>query len=433
MHSMENIIAFILGGGRGSRIYPLTRERSKPAIPFGGKYRIIDIPISNCMNSRIYRIFVLTQYNSKSLNQHINRAYRFDHFNNCFVDVLPAEQTLNSDSWYQGTADAIRQNLKYLDSFPECDTVAILSGDQIYNMDLRKMYQMHVQTNADATIAATIVPRSKVKGFGIMKIDPQVDGGRVIDFIEKPIDPIVIDQYRLNRTDEGIKPAGQDEEYLASMGIYFFKRQVLANILTANQLHDFGKELIPHLIQTHYVATHIFKGYWEDIGTIRSFHQANLDLLGKTPKFSINPATPIYTNPRFLPPSFCINSTLENATVSDGARIYGGVFKNSIIGVRSHIEEGCTFENVLMLGADWTETPEERIANQNKGGIPLGVGKNCVIKDALIDKNACIGNNVQLINVKNIIDYEDANELYFIKEGIIVIPKGSVIPDYTVI
>jgi len=432
---MENIIAFILGGGRGTRIYPLTKERSKPAIPFGGKYRIIDIPISNCMNSRIYRIFVLTQFNSKSLHQHINRAYRFDHFSHNFVDILPAEQTIDSDTWYQGTADAIRQNLKYLDAFPNCDTVVILSGDQVYNMDLRKMYQTHIDQNADITIATTCVPRSKVKGFGIMRIESSARGNQITGFIEKPTDPDIIDQFKiggLNICLEEPNHVGTDR-FLASMGIYFFKRKVLTSVLKETKSHDFGKEIIPHMLKTYYSAPYIFQGYWEDIGTIKSFHSSHMDLLGRNPRFSVQPYAPIYTNPRFLSPPFCGNTSIENAIISDGSRVFGGTIKNCVIGVRSHIEENAYLENVLMLGADWTETTDEVETLKKTDQIPLGIGQQCVIKNAIIDKNARIGNNVQLINKNQLIDFEDQKEQYFIKDGIIVIPKGVVIPSGTVI
>ncbi len=418
---MDNIIAFILGGGRGSRIYPLTKERSKPAIPLGGKYRLIDIPISNCMNSKIYKIFVLTQFNSKSLNQHINNAYRFDHFSDKFVDILPASQTMVSTNWYQGTADAIRQNIRYIDSFPDCDTVLILSGDQLYNFDFRNLYDLHKKSNADLTLATIPIKKDLVGEFGIVRIKNEHHYHRIIDFVEKPKQENKITEFILNRC--------KCEQCLASMGIYMFKKEALIKYMTETTVEDFGKELIPQLIKELKVVAYLFDDYWEDLGTIKAFHRANLDLLGKHPKLKLKTESPIYTNPRFLQPIFCNKAKLENVIIGDGAIIFGGTITNSVLGVRSVIFPQVTLEKVVMLGADWYETEEERKKLLEKNNIPIGINEKSIIKNAIIDKNARIGKNVKLINKNNVQELVGSNEQYFIKDGIIVIPKGVTIPN----
>ena len=412
-----------MGGGRGTRIYPLTKERSKPAIPIGGKYRIIDIPISNCMNSGIYKIFVLTQFNSKSLNHHINNAYRFDHFSEKFVDILPASQTMDNTNWYQGTADAIRQNIKYIESFSNCDTVLVLSGDQLYNFDFRLLYKLHKGTKADVTIATIPIPKNHVGEFGILKIEKHKEYFKVCDFKEKATCLEVIDQFVIKES-EPDKP-----QCLASMGIYMFKKEVLVRYLNNTNKQDFGKELIPQLIKEKLVVPYLFNGYWEDVGTIKAFHKATLDLLGHNPKLKIKPEFPIYTNPRFLPPVFCHNAKIENVILGDGAIVLGGYLKNTVIGVRSFVNEGVHLENSLVLGADWYESETERENLLKNQQIPLGVGQNSIIKNTIIDKNVRIGKNVSILNRENLIEYTSPNETYFVKDGIVVIPRGVTIPD----
>ncbi|MFA5880393.1 MAG: sugar phosphate nucleotidyltransferase [Candidatus Margulisiibacteriota bacterium] len=423
MNLNDNIIAFVLGGGRGTRIYPLTKERSKPAIPIGSKYRIIDIPISNCMNSGINKIFVLTQFNSKSLNQHINNAYRFDHFSEKFVDILPAAQTMDNTNWYQGTADAIRQNIRYIDSFPNCKTVLILSGDQLYNFDFRLLYDLHSKANADVTIATIPVPKNHVGEFGILKIKKNKDFFKIIDFKEKATCSDIIDKFVM-KNNKHEKP-----HCLASMGIYMFKKDVLIDYLNASNKQDFGKELIPQLIKEKLVVPYLFTGYWEDVGTIKAFHKANLDLLGRNPKLKIKPEFPIYTNPRFLPPVFCHNAKIENVILGDGAIVLGGELKNSVIGVRSYINENVYLENSLVLGADWYESDTVQADLLAKGQIPLGIGAGSIIKNTIIDKNVRIGKNVKILNEENLIEYTAPDESYFVKDSIVVIPKGVTIPD----
>ncbi len=429
---MKNIVTFILGGGKGTRIFPLTKSRSKPAIPIGGKYRIIDVPISNCINSNVLKIFVLTQFNSKSLNHHINNAYRFDHFSKSFVDILPAEQTHETEHWYQGTADAIRRSLKYLDSYPECDKVLILSGDQLYRMDFRDLYRSHMEQQAEVTIATCPVSLDSVSEFGIMKVQEKNGLHRITEFVEKPQDPVIIEDFRLP-ADIQQKTGFQDpgKQHLASMGIYLFNRDVLYRYLQETEDHDFGKEVIPRLISEREVVPYFFDGYWEDIGTIKAFHRANLDLLGKNPNFKLYEVnSPIYTNPRFLPPA-CIQGTLSNSIIADGATVLGGTITNSIIGLRSCIAANVNIEDTLIMGADWYESDLEKLNAATNNKIPLGIGEGSIIRNAIIDKNVRIGKNVRITNQNNHQNYDDPNGTYVIKDGIVVIPKGTVIIDNT--
>lgn len=435
MQGYSNVITFILGGGRGTRIFPLTRDRSKPALPFGGKYRVIDIPISNCINSQMSKIFVITQFNSKSLHRHVTNAYQFDHFSHGFVDVLAAEQTLDNENWYLGTADAIRRNLKYLSAYPECDSVLILSGDQIYRMDYRQLFEQHRQQNADLTIAMLPVEEEQVRQFGIMKVAAKKDRQRIIEFVEKPTEPEIVKQYVCPKSYlDQINVSSDKKLFLASMGIYLFKRSVLEDYLNRNKDLDFGKDVIPILIKERNVVPFYFDGYWEDIGTIKAFHRANMDLLGTKPAFHMwDPQFPMYTDPMFLPTAYIQNSTIHNTILGDGIQIINSTITNSVIGVRQNIQAGSILENVICLGADYYDHDDDRYRGRPKLCGLLGIGKNCEIRDTIIDKNARIGNNVKIINQAKRKYYKAPDSSYYIDDGIIVIPKETIIPDDTVI
>lgn len=424
---MHNVIALILGGGKGTRLHPLTEARSKPAVPIGGKYRIIDIPVSNCINSDIRKMFVVTQFNSKSLNHHINHAYRFDIFSKRFVDILAAEQTYDNINWYQGTADAVRHNMRYIQDYDDCDTVLILSGDQLYRMDYRELYKFHIEQDADMTLATLPVPVEQVPSFGIMKITRDDEKYRVSDFAEKPKDFGIIQKYATSET--VLKSLGFEDmtrTHLASMGIYMFKRKVLERVLTESSDPDFGHHIIPQLISSGGVAPYIFDGYWEDIGTIKSFHQANLDLVGENPTFKVyEPEAPFYTNPRFLPPAFIDGADMDATLVAEGARILGGHLRNSVVGLRSMIRTNTVLHNVVMLGADYYE--DDLTENYD---IPMGIGEGTVIKNAIIDKNARIGAGVKLENRKEYSHYDPHDDFqFYVRDGVIVVPKNAVIPD----
>lgn len=428
---MQNIIALILGGGKGTRLYPLTKYRSKPAVPLAGKYRIIDIPISNCINSGIKRMFVITQFNSKSLNHHINHAYRFDIYGGMFVDILAAEQTMESHDWYQGTADAVRRNLRYLEDYSDCDTVLILSGDQLYRMDFSQLYKVHLESEADMTLACLPVSRSKASSFGILKISEREKKMRIVDFYEKPKEAERL-KY-LECSFEELQQLGffdPNRTFLASMGIYLFKKKILIEELTKDNSTDFGQHIIPKMIQTRQVAPFIFNGYWEDIGTIASFHQANLALVAENPPFKLyTPEAPLYTNPRFLPPAYLDACDIKQALIADGTIIMGGYIHNSVIGLRTVIQRNVTLQNTVVLGADYYEPVELRSARP--GHIPLGIGEGTIIKNAIIDKNARIGQNVRLENLKNLTHFDD-NKCpgVYIRDGIIVVEKNATVPDF---
>lgn len=424
---MKKVITLVLGGGQGSRLYPLTKFRSKPAVPLAGKYRLIDIPLSNCINSGLNRIYVLTQFNSVSLHQHIRSTYSFDAFSRGFVEVLAAQQTLDSSDWYQGTADAVRQNLRYIED-RECDLVLILSGDQLYRMDFRKMMKTHRESGADVTIAALPVPRAMASSLGVMRVD---DSGRVQGFLEKPQTD---DELDLVRTDpawidaRGIESRGR--ECLASMGIYLFNRQVLVDALKKTDYRDFGKEVFPASIRSRRVQCHLFDGYWEDIGTIRSFFHANLELASKEPPFEISSGDfPIYTRARFLPPTRMDGATVRNSLIADGCQIQAGaVIENCIIGLRCHIGENVQIRNSVIMGADYYEGVESSATNKSQQRLPLGIGPGTVIDGAIIDKNARIGRGVQVTNPSGVETTEECPE-FAIRDGIIVIPRETELPD----
>ena len=418
---MQDVIGVILSGGQGKRLFPLTKFRSKPAVPLGGKYRIIDIPISNCLNSNINRVFVLTQFNSASLNKHVIQTYKFDMFSGGFVDILAAEQTPESKEWFQGTADAVRKSLKHLLPFENVEYVIILSGDQLYQMDLRDMINFHVNSSSDITVATIPVPANLAGNLGIMSIQK---GGRIVEFREKPKSEDLSDMYFTDSTD--------DPRCLASMGIYAFRRNFLVDLLTESTAADFGKELIPQSIDKYRVMAYVFDGYWEDIGTIRTFYEANLALTETTPKFNVyDVQRPIYTHPRNLPGSKLNNCNIHHSIVADGCILSGADIKHSIVGVRSRIGSGTTIKHSIIMGADFFETAEQLEENTVKKIPSVGIGNHCTIINAIIDKNARIGDNVSIINAHNLQEKED--ESYSIRDGIIVVPKGSQIRNGTVI
>jgi len=428
---MQGVLSLILGGGRGTRLYPLTMLRSKPAVPVAGKYRLIDIPISNCLNSGLYRIYVLTQFLSVSLHRHIANSYKFDAFSRGFVEVLAAQQTNEAADWYQGTADAVRQNIRYVEE-DGCREVLVLSGDQLYRMDFRQLIKTHREHRADVTIAVLPVTREQAAGFGMVRLD---DHGRVAGFVEKPqtdeqLAPVRIPAEWLAR--HGI--TGGDRHYLASMGIYLFNRQVLFDLLNAQPLvADFGKEVFPRSIKTYHVQAHLFDGYWEDLGTVKSYHEANLALAGDEPPFDFHsPEGVIYTRMRFLPASRVSGATLEQCLVSDGCVVQSGArISRCVIGVRSRIGRDVVLKDTVMIGADRFETDAERAANRARGIPDLTVGDASVIERAILDKDCRVGRNVRISNRRNVQDEEGEN--YVIRDGIVVIPKGIVVPDGTVI
>ncbi|HMS41642.1 MAG TPA: glucose-1-phosphate adenylyltransferase [Pyrinomonadaceae bacterium] len=431
MSQYENVTAVILGGGAGSRLFPLTRERSKPAVPLGGKYRLIDVPISNCINSNIMKIFVLTQFNSASLNRHVSRTYRFSSFSSGFVEILAAEQRKDSPDWFQGTADAVRQVIPHLRDW-NVKTLIILSGDHLYRMDYRDFLKRHFETNADVTISVIPCKPSEAEEFGLLKTDEK---GKIIEFKEKP-KGVELEAMRVDTTNFGLsKEESEKRPYLASMGIYVFNYERLIELLeTDHSWIDFGREIIPSSIEKLNVQAHLFNDYWEDIGTIRAFYEANLDLASPLPQFNFfDTESPIYTRSRYLPPSKVHNCDIDNSMVSEGCILNGIKTQNSIIGLRSRIDAGTMIENSIIMGADFYEALEDMQANVNIQKPHVGIGQNCVIRRSIIDKNARIGKNVRLVNQNNIENTDGENGSYFIREGIILVPKNAVIADGTII
>jgi len=429
--SEEKVLAVILGGGAGTRLFPLTKERAKPAVPLGGKYRLVDVPISNCINSGITQIFVLTQYNSASLNRHIAQTYRFSNFSTGFVEILAAEQRRDSPHWFQGTADAVRRTLPHIRDW-RVKHLLVLSGDHLYRMDYRKFLQRHWETQADLTISVIPCREQQAEGFGILKADEQ---GRIIEFKEKPKGDD-LRSMSIDTTKFGLSPEeAQLKPFLASMGIYVFKYDALVELLKMDESWvDFGKEVIPAAIKMFNVQAYLFKGYWEDIGTIRSFYQANLDLVSPLPKFNFfDTEAPIYTRSRYLPPSKIHNCDIDNSLISEGCILNGVYARNSIIGLRSRIDNGVRIENSIIMGADYFESLDDLKSNLEKGVPHIGIGEKTIIRRSIIDKNARIGRNVQLINCRSVENEDSQDGSYYIRDGIIVIPKNAVIPDGTVI
>lgn len=419
-HVTEKTLAVIMGGGAGTRLFPLTKERSKPAVPLAGKYRIVDIPISNCINSGLRRIYVLTQFNSASLHKHINSSYKFDTFSRSFVEILAAQQTPTDNSWYQGTADAVRQNLRDFLQYPY-EYFVILSGDQLYRMDFREVLKQHVDSGADITLATIPVERKDAPGFGIMHTD---NDRRIIHFEEKPKAEDRLDALRIpSKLLEELGQKPDADLYQASMGIYVFNRQALIDALD-NEMADFGKHVIPDLINKMHVRAFIFQGYWEDIGTIRSYFEANLHLTAAVPPFNFfDTAAPIYTHARFLPASKINGATIKEAIISDGCIISDAQIERSVIGVRSYIQAGTTIRDSIVVGADFYDA-----ALAQSGDEPgIGIGKNCVIDHAIIDKNARIGNGAVVTPEGKPENFDGPN--YYIRDGVIIIPKNAVIPD----
>lgn len=410
-----NIVAVILGGGEGSRLYPLTRDRAKPAVPIAGKYRLVDIPISNCLNGHIRKIYLLTQFNSVSLHHHVNSSYHFDAFGQRgFVRVLAAQQTPDSHAWYNGTADAVRQTFRYLiDEQP--DLIVILSGDQLYRMDFRELVEQHIARKAEVTIATKPVPRAEAGSLGILQVNKQM---QIVNFVEKPGDSPELDALRAPLP---------EERYLASMGIYCFDVNVLRNLLMTNEKRDFGKDIIPNAIQHHKVCSFIFDAYWKDIGTIGSFWDANLALTDPVPEFSFYDAqAPVYTRMRYLPPSKINGCNVERCLLSEGSIISGKRIVHSSIGIRSVVGEGSVIEDSIIMGADYYTG--QRPA---KSKVPMGIGRDCYIKNAIIDKNACIGDGAR-ITPEGKAD-ETVTDMYAVRNGVIVIPKNTVVPPGTIV
>ncbi|MFN0055177.1 MAG: glucose-1-phosphate adenylyltransferase [Planctomycetales bacterium] len=422
---MKNIITLVLGGGKGTRLYPLTKYRSKPAVPLAAKYRLIDIPISNCLNSGLNRIYVLTQFNSVSLNRHLNQAYKFDLFGGGFVEILAAQQTNEREDWYQGTADAVRQNLRSIQG-PGIDYVLILSGDQLYRMNFADMIRTHVESKAQVTIAALPVEARKASSFGIMRLD---DTGRVAGFLEKPKTSAELAQFRTDPAwidRRGIASQGRD--CLASMGIYLFNRDTLLESLTKTDYQDFGREVFPASIRTRHVQVHLFDGYWEDIGTIGAFYEANLQLASPNPPFElISPSAPIYSRLRFLPPSKFQGASVTNSIIADGCRIgEGTIIENSVIGVRSQIGKNVTIRNSIVMGSDVFETEPELASHRAAGRPRIGIGDGTRIEGAIIDKNCRIGSDVRVCNESGIQE-ADIGDCAAIRDGILVTVKDAIL------
>lgn len=427
-YSPNDVVAVIMGGGAGTRLFPLTKDRAKPAVPLAGKYRLVDIPISNCINSGLRRIFLLTQFNSSSLHRHIQQSYRFDDYSRGFVEIMAAQQTPESGGWYQGTADAVRQNLVHFNNHSH-DMVLILSGDQLYRMDYRKMIDQHVKNQADVTVATIPVSREPAKSFGIMQINAEQ---KITRFVEKPKDPAVLESLRVDdATLSDLEIEDKGELYLASMGIYIFNRDVLSSAL-ANQETDFGKHIIPSAIQNKRVFAYVYQGYWEDIGTIRAFYDANLDLSEPVPQFNFfDVQAPIYTRARYLPASKITRSEIERCVIADGCIIMDSKIEHSILGVRSRIHAGSVIKDSIIMGQDYFETESQWKEAQAQGKPRMGIGKNTFIEKTIVDKNARIGDNVRISPEGKPANHD--GEGYHIRDGIVVIPKNTVIPHGTVI
>jgi len=425
---MANVVTIILAGGQGKRLYPLTKKRSKPAVPIAGRFRLIDIPISNCIHSDLKKIFILTQYSSESLHRHIFLTYRFDSFTKDFITILSAQQTLESPDWYQGTADAVRQNLRFLRT--EGDLVLILSGDHLYRMDYRRFIDFHLQKKADISIAVYPVHANQAPEFGVMKVNDQ---SRIVSFLEKPQDSVQIENLKV--PEEVFRQFHMDaagRTHLASMGVYLFKWEVLKKLLENTDFEDFGREAIPSSITQNNVYGYFFDGYWEDIGTIRSFFEVHMNLTQPLPRFNFyDEQKPIFSHARFLPGSKILSSEVQNSILCEGSIINTSKITHAIIGIRSRIGNNSIIERSVLMGADFFESKEDIERNFEKNIPRIGIGSDCEIRNAIIDKNARIGNGVKLVNAKAV--NEETQEDYVIRDRIIVIPKNSTIPDGTVI
>lgn len=405
----HKVIALILGGGQGKRLFPLTMYRSKPAVPIAGKYRLIDIPISNCLHSTIKNIYVLTQFNSESLNNHVNNTYRFDYFSRAFVRILAAEQTMEHAGWFQGTADAVRKNLFHLNLKGDED-VLILSGDHIYNMDYRDLVSFHRKQNADFTVSMVPVRREDVDEFGILKIGK---GSRILGFREKP---------KSEKELHGLAIKGSPKKFYASMGVYVFKTKILIKALSGDGA-DFGKEVIPHSIRHFDGMGYAFEGYWRDVGTIRSFYDVNLQMASSMPQFSFFYEGDVFTRPRFLPSARIERCAVEKSIIAEGSSISRAEISNSIIGLRSQIGKGCSIKRTVIMGADYFED------TKSVSGVKIGIGDNTTIEGAIVDKNARIGRNVVIRNLRKLKNFDGAN--FYIRDGIVIITKNAIIKDGT--
>jgi glucose-1-phosphate adenylyltransferase len=411
--SPHDVVAVIMGGGAGTRLFPLTKDRAKPAVPLAGKYRLVDIPISNCLNSDLRRIFLLTQFNSGSLHRHVQESYRFDNFSPGFVEILAAEQRIDRTDWYQGTADAVRQNLMHIDSYGH-DLVLILSGDQLYRMNYHMILEQHVASGAEVTVATTPVSAEQAGGFGIMEV---AENGRITRFVEKPTDPAVQATLR-----------GYPDQLPASMGIYVFNRGTLADALAGGEV-DFGKHIIPRLIETRRVHAFRHEGYWEDIGTIRAFYEANLDLCEPLPQFNFyDVSAPIYTHARYLPATKIIKSRIERSILADGCILNDAVIEHSVVGVRSRIQGGATIHDSLVMGQDYYDSPDRVPV---PGAPTMGIGHGTSIQGTIVDKNARIGDNVRISPDGKPANMDGPN--FYVRDGVVIIPKGAVIMNDTVI
>lgn len=431
---MKQVLAVILGGGAGTRLYPLTKMRAKPAVPLAGKYRLIDIPISNCINSEILKIYILTQFNSASLNRHIARTYNFSGFTDGFAEVLAAQQTsVTNPQWFQGTADAVRQYLWLMQEW-DVEHFLILSGDHLYRMDYRDFVQRHIDTGADITLSVLPVDEKRASAFGLMKIDEST--GRITDFSEKPKGE-ALKQMAVDTSSLGLSPEEAAESpYIASMGIYVFKRDVLFKLLKdAPEQTDFGKEVIPSAAKDYNVQAYLFNDYWEDIGTIEAFFEANLALTQQPqPAFSFyDENAPIYTRSRYLPPSKMLDCQITESIIAEGCILKECRIDHSVLGLRSRVESGSVVEDTMLMGSDFYQPFAERQYSLEKGSVPIGIGNNTTIRRAIVDKNARIGRNVQIINKDHVQEAEREEDGFYIRSGITVILKNAVIPDGTII
>ncbi|KYC41404.1 glucose-1-phosphate adenylyltransferase [Scytonema hofmannii PCC 7110] len=429
---MKSVLAIILGGGAGTRLYPLTKLRAKPAVPVAGKYRLIDIPVSNCINSEIFKIYVLTQFNSASLNRHIARTYNFAGFNEGFVEVLAAQQTPENLSWFQGTADAVRQYLWLMEEW-DVEDYLILSGDHLYRMDYRQFVQRHRDTGADITLSVLPIDDRRASDFGLVKID---ESGRIVNFSEKPKGEAKAEM-RVDTTVLGLTPEqAQEQPYIASMGIYVFKKDALIKLLKeSSERTDFGKEIIPAAAIDHNIQAYLFEGYWEDIGTIEAFYHANLALTQQPmPPFSFyDEHAPIYTRARYLPPTKMLDCQVVESMIGEGCILKSCRIEHSVLGVRSRIEAGCVIQDTLIMGADFYQPFAERQSDCERIPVPVGIGPNTTIRRAIIDKNARIGCDVHIVNKDNVQESEKESQGFYIRSGITVVLKNAVIPDGTVI